>query len=169
MSVNKSPVDLEVRCEDYLKDNHHFYAFKAKRKKIAVINVEVVNKSAADVQLLLDESTLRVADRICNLELRATIFWKLSEFTWDFLLYLILDFHPLLAAVDMFFLLSGPLQNRMLKKQLHALSDGEMLLKAGESNKVLLGFRGVSKGPRQLQLVYCVARSEKHQLQCDIS
>ena len=56
----------------------------------------------------------------------AALIRKFSEFTWDFLLYTLIDFHPVLAVVDISVLLTGPLYNRRLKKQLRGLADSEM-------------------------------------------
>ena len=164
----KNPVALDVKCEDFLKDNHHVYALKARRKKIALIKVDVANKHSADVRVLLGDSKLIAGAKSHNVETPATIIQKFSEFTWDFLLYMILVFEPVLLAVDIFFFLSGPLYNRRLKKQLHFLSDSEMLLKPGERKEALLGFRGVSNGADQLQLLYCCHDGEPQQAQCPI-
>ena len=167
----KNPVEPDVKCEDFLKDNHHVYALKARRKKIALIGLEAANKHSADVRIFLGASKLIAGEQSYKVEPPATVIRKLSEFTWDSLLYLlyaILDFHPVLAPLDIFCLLFGPLYNRRLKKQLHSLSDGEMLLKPGECKKALLGFRGVSKGADQLQLLYCCRDGEKQQVQCAI-
>ena len=40
--------DLAVKSDDFLKDNRHIYAHKAKRKKIALISVEVHARSHSD-------------------------------------------------------------------------------------------------------------------------
>lgn len=164
----KNPVDLDVKCEDFLKDNHHVYASRARRKKIALISVEAVNKSATDVQLILGASKLIAGEQSCNVEAPAIINRKLSEFTWDFLLYLILDFQPVLAAVDVFFFLTGPLYNWRLRRQLHSLTNSEMRLKPGDCKQALLGFRGVSKRADQVQLSYCCGDGEQRQVQCGI-
>lgn len=164
----KHPVTLDVTCEDFLKDNRHVYALKARRKKIALICVEAVNKHSADIHILLGDSILIAGDQTYKVETPSVIIRKFSEFTWDFLLYAILVFQPVLLAVDIFFFLSGPLYNRRLRKQLHSLSDGEMLLKPGECKKALIGFRGVSKGAGQLQLWYCCQDGEKQQARCAI-
>jgi hypothetical protein len=79
---------------------------------------------------------------------------RFSEFTWDFLVYSVLDFQPVLVAVDVLFLLSGPLQNWRLKRQLKLLSDGELVLRSGDCKKAILGFCGVSNGAGQLRLFY---------------
>ena len=164
----KHPIALDVKCEDFLKDNRHVYALKARRKKIALICVEAVNKHSADVRILLGDSKLIAGDQSYKVETPSTIVRRFSEFTWDFLLYMILVFQPVLLAVDIFFFLSGPLYNRRLRKQLHSLSDGEMLLKPGECKKAFLGFRGVSNGADQLQLLYCCQDGEKQQVRCAI-
>lgn len=157
-----------MKCEDFLRDNHHFYAHKAGRKKIAIISVEVANKNSGNVRLMLGASKLIAGERSYNVEPPAVIIRKLSEFTWDFLVYLIIDFHPVLAAVDTFFLLTGPVYNRRLRKQLHLLSDGEMLLGPGECKQALLGFRGVFRGAHELDLSYCRPDAAKRQLRCAI-
>jgi hypothetical protein len=164
----KNPVELDVKCEDFLKDNQHLYAFKARRKKIALIKVDIANKHSAEVRILLGDSKLIAGEQSYNVETPATIIRKFSEFTWDFLLYMILVFEPVLLAADIFFFLSGPLYNRRLKKQLHSLTDSEMLLKPGECKQALLGFRGVSKGTDQLQLLYCCHDGKPQQARCPI-
>ncbi|MEX0714785.1 MAG: hypothetical protein WD278_20825 [Pirellulales bacterium] len=164
----KNLVDLDVKCEDFLKDNHHFYAHKAGRKKIALISVEVANKDSDNVRLMLGASKLIADERSYHVETPALIIRKFSEFTWDFLVYLIIDFHPVLAAVDAFFLLTGPVYNRRLRKQLHLLSDGEILLGPGECKQALVGFRGVSGEASRLELSYCSPDGEQRQLPCAI-
>src|SRR3989442_8822420 len=78
-------VVLDVKCEDFLKDNRHLYVRKAKRKKIALISVELANTHSGDVRLLLGAATLIAGERRYNVERRAIIIRKLSEFKWDFL------------------------------------------------------------------------------------
>jgi hypothetical protein len=163
-----NPADLDLTCGDFLKDNHHFYAHKARRKKIALISVEAANKTSADVRLMLGDSKLMAGEQSYSVEPSAIIIRKLSEFTWDFVLYTILDFQPLLAVVDGFVFLIGPLYNRRLKKQLLAISDSDMVVRPGECRKAILGFRGVSKGADQLKLFYHCGTGEKQQVQCSL-
>jgi hypothetical protein len=54
------PVELAVKCADFLKDNHHAYAAKARRKKIALIGVEVTNRRSEDVRLLLRTVAMQI-------------------------------------------------------------------------------------------------------------
>jgi hypothetical protein len=163
------PTELVVKCEDFLKDSHCLYAHKARRKKIALLAVEATNKLGGDARLLLKDSKLVVGDRTYAVEAPPVIIRKLSEFTWDFVVYAILVFEPLLIVVDVFFFLTGPLYNRRLKRQLAGLSDGELPLKAGESKKCLAGFRGVPKGAvGQLHLRWLFANGEGRQLQCRV-
>lgn len=165
----KNPVEFDVNCEDFLKDNQHLYALKARRKKIALIIVKVANKHSADVRIVLGDSKLIAGGQRYNVETPANIIRKFSEFTWDFLIYMILVFEPVLLAVDLFFFLTGPLYNRRLKRQLHSLADGEMLLGPGECKEALLGFRGVSKGVDQLQMFYSCDNGEMQQVLCAIA
>ena len=165
----KDSFALDVKCEDFLKDNHHFYALKARRKKIALIGVEAANTHSTEVRILLGDSKLIAGEQSYKVETPSIIIKRLSEFTWDFLLYAIFDFQPVLAAVDVVVFLTGPLYNRRLKKQVHSLSDSEMVLKPGECKKALLGFRGVPKAADQLELLLHWWRDgEKQQLQCAI-
>ncbi|MEX2120042.1 MAG: hypothetical protein WD847_10650 [Pirellulales bacterium] len=164
----KNLVDLNLKCEDFLKNNRHLYAHKAGRKKIALISIEAANEKSGDVRLVLGAARLIAGGQSHNVEPPAVIIRKLSEFTWDFLLYSIIDFQPVLAAVDAFFLLTGPLYNRRLRKQLRLLSDGEMLLGPGECKQAIVGFRGVSRGAQELELSYCSPDGEQRKLQCAI-
>ena len=34
---------LGVKCDDVLKDNGHWYAIKARKKKISLVRIEVTN------------------------------------------------------------------------------------------------------------------------------
>jgi hypothetical protein len=169
MHAMPTAIALDVKCADFLKDNPHVYAIKARRKKIALISVEAANTQSAHVRLLLADSKLVAGGQTYKAESPTTIIRRFSEFTWDFLLYAIFAFHPVLAAVDIFFLLTGPFYNRRLRKQLESLSDGEVLLKPGERKKVLIGFQGVSMTPEQLQLAYCSADGKNVQVQCEIA
>ena len=47
--MKKTPV-FDVKCEDFLKDNHHVYALKAKRKKIAIVSLEATNRQPAELR-----------------------------------------------------------------------------------------------------------------------
>ena len=159
------PAELEVKCEDSLKDNQHVYALKARRKRIALIRVKAENKGSDDLRVPLGDAKLTAGGQSYGVESPATLLRKFSEFTWDFLLYAIFSFHPVLVVVDLFLLLTGPLYNRRLRKQLRSLSDGELLLKPGEGKEVLLGFRGVPKGTDQRRLLlYCGRDGERHEI-----
>lgn len=162
----KNSAELDLKCEDFLKDNHHLYAVKARRKKIALITVEATNRTSTDVRLMFGDSKLMAGEQSHSVETPAIINRKLSEFTWDFAFYAILDFQPLLAAIDGFFFLTGPLYNRRLKRQLRSLSDGDTILKPGESKKAILGFRNVSKVADRLQLGYRCGESQEQQVEC---
>jgi len=165
----ETPGELVLRCADSLRDNHHFYASKARRKKIALIRVEAINQAAVSVQLNLGEATLVIGDRIRRLERPEVILRRLSEFTWDFLLYLIFSFHPVEALIDVAVLLSGPLLNRRLRSHLSALSDGDLVLGPGEQKSILLGFQDAAKGTAQVDLSYCFSGGEQRHLQCKVA
>ena len=162
----KTSTELNVACSDFLKDNRHVYARKARRKKIALIKVEAANNQREDVQLRLQEFRLIAGAQDHKVESPAVILGKFSEFTWDFIVYAILDFQPWLIAVDAFFFLSGPIYNRRLKMQLKLLSDGTTLLKAGESKEIVLGFGGVRKEPTELVLRYASSDGHVHETRC---
>lgn len=161
-------VELDVKCEDFLKDNPHLYAHKAKRKKIALISVEAVNRDLTELRIELGGAKLHVGEQTYAVESPGVIIRRLSEFTWDFLVYSVLVFQPALVVVDAFLFLSGPLYNRRLRKQLHLLSDGEMILVRGDRKKAILGFCRVSKGAAQLQLAYRRDDGERREITCDI-
>ena len=163
-----NPADLDLKCGDFLKDNHHLYAVKSRRKKIALISVKATNRASTDVLLLWRESKLMAGEQNYTIQSPDNIIGKLSEFTWDFVLYAILDFQPLLAVVDVFFFLTGPVYNRRLRRQLIALSDSDMILKPGECKKTILGFRNVAKGADRLQLLYRCGDGEKQEVQCGL-
>lgn len=161
--------DLTVKSEDFLKGNLHLYAHKAKRKKIALISVTVFSDRHSDeIRIDLRETKLIDGRQSYSVETPARIIRKFSKFTWDFVLFAILDFHPVLVAMDIFFFLTGPIYNRRLKKQLRLLSDGEMVLRPGENKKAILGFQGVSKGTTQLQLWYRCGEGKRQQIECKI-
>jgi hypothetical protein len=161
-------VALDLKCEDFLKDNHHVYAMKAVRKKIAIISVDTTNRNTADVRLLLGSSQLVAGGKSYNAESPALVLRKLSEFTWDFLLYTIIDFHPVTAAIEAFLFLTGPLYNWRVRRKLKLLSDGEMLLRPGERKKALLAFRGVSKKPDELRLSCYCQDGERLRIECAV-
>lgn len=162
------PVAIAVHCVDFLKDNRHAYAAKARRKKIALIAVDATNRHSSDVRLLLDSSRLIAGGGNFSAERRAVVLRKLSAFTWDFLVYLILDFHPISAAIETFLFLTGPIYNWRLWRHLRHLSDGEILLRPGESTKIVLGFRGVRAALDYLELCYCCGDREKGMIRCDV-
>lgn len=161
-------IEVSVKCADFLRDNRHLYAHKARRKKIALISIEVVNRHSAGIRIELGATMLVAGGQSRGVEPSANIIRKFTEFTWDFVLFAILAFDPMLVAVDVFFLLSGPLYNRRLKKQLRLLSDGELFLEPGECKQAILGFRGVSEAAGQLQLSYRLAEAERQSIQCEI-
>jgi hypothetical protein len=161
-------VPLKVRCEDFLKDNRRVYARKAVRKKIAIVSVEATNLHTADLTLRLGSTELIAGGTSYRAESPAVIVRKLSEFTWDFLFYSIIDFHPINALIDAFFFLTGPLYNRRLRRQLKLLSDGELILKPGECKKALIAFRGVAGRADVVWLSIYRADGNKQQLQCSV-
>lgn len=160
---------LELRCVDLLKDNHRAYAHKARRKKIALISVEMTNRHSSEVRLLIGSSQLIAGGKGFPAEGRATILRKLSAFTWDFLVYLIIDFHPVTAAIEAFLFLTGPIYNWRLRRHLKGLTDSDVSLRPGESTTVVLGFRGVSSPPERLELSVCNAAGEKQLVCCEIA
>jgi hypothetical protein len=162
------PIALDVTCVDFLRDNHRAYASKPARKKIALIGIEVTNRHSCDVRLVPGSSQLIAGSSSIPAEKRAVILRKLSAFTWDFLVYLIIDFHPISAAIEAFFFLTGPIYNWRVRRHLRLLSDGETLLRPGQQMKLVLGFRPVSAKPEKLNLYYRCGDSEPQMLQCDV-
>jgi hypothetical protein len=163
----KTPASLDVKCEDFLKDNHRIYARKAKRKKIVIVSLEASNRHTAELRLLLGQSQLVAGGKPYSPENPAVVFRKLSEFTWDFLLYSIIDFHPVTAVFEAFIFLTGPLLNWRLRRQLKLLSDGEMLFRPGERKRALLAFRGVAQKPDKLDLPFS-KQGERLQVSCAV-
>lgn len=155
---------LGVKCDDLLRDNNHLYAIKARKKKIALVRIEVTNSQSADVLVVWGSAKLTSAGKSFGAESPAVILRKLSEFTWDFLLYSLVDFHPVTAAIETCVFLTGPLYNRRLRRQLALLSDGEISLRPGESKTAVLAFRGVSKELERLTILFR-CRDAEHELQ----
>ncbi len=165
----ENTTDLSITAKNFLKHNPRLYAHKARRKKIALISITAQAASHIDeLRINLRAAKLVVGSKSYDVEAPKRIIRKFSEFTWDFLIFAILDFHPVLVLVDIFFVLSGPLYNRRLKKQLRLLSDDEMALRPGELKKAILGFRGVPKGAAQLQLWYRCGEGDQMMIVCDI-
>ncbi len=145
---------LGIKCEDVLKDNSYLYAHKSRRKKIAIVRVEVTNSLSAEVQVRFGSTKLIAGGKSFNAESPAVILRKLSEFTWDFLIYPLLDFHPVTAIFEVCVLLMGPLYNRRLRRQLSLLTDADMSLRPGESKSAMVAFRGVPKELERLTIVF---------------
>ena len=144
--------DVIARCEDHLRGNPHVYAHKARRKKIALIRVELRNQGSDSVRLDLSNAELEAGARFVSVVSPERILRRFSEFTWDFLLFAVLDFHPILIAADLFFLICGPLYNRRLKRQLSELTNSAIELQPGESRTVLLGFEASGEAPTSLKI-----------------
>ena len=160
-------MNVEVQCDNFLSDNRHLYAMKANRKKIAIIRIRATNRDTSGVRLLLGSSKLIADGKSYDVEDPAKFIRKLGEFTWDFLLYAIIDFHPIMTIIDTSLFLTGPIYNRRLKRQLAALSNGELLLSSGESKTALLAFRSPSKNHERLRLSAVAAGGMELPLECD--
>ena len=143
---------LRTTCNDHLKNNRHVYALKAHRKKIAIIRLHAKNAQRAPLRIRFTELRLLAGGEQYSAEPGDGVIRKLSEFTWDFLLYLVLDFHPLVALVDLSLFLTGPLYNRRLRKQLNELIADDLLLEPDEEQTFLVGFRGLKKSAALEQL-----------------
>ena len=160
---------LKVVCEDFLQDNHRLYAHKAKRKKIALIAIEAASSSASGTLTLdLGAAELISDKKRHGVEPPEYLVRRFTEFTWDFLLFLVVDFHPILSIIDLLGLLGGRFYNRRLRRQLRLLSDGEMTLGTGERKKVVLGFRGVRGSATHLQLPVRYQDGKSEQVTCPI-
>ena len=152
---------LGVKCDDLLKDNNHWYALKARRKKIALLRVEVTNTQASDALVRFGSTKLIAGGKTFGTESPAVVLRKFSEFTWDFLIYALLDFHPVMAILDVSLLLFGPLYNRRLKRQLALLTDADLSLRPGESKSAIVAFRGVAKELERLTVVFRCGETEE--------
>jgi len=153
---------LGVKCDDVLKDNGHWYAIKARKKKLALVRIEVTNSQSEDVQIQLGKTKLTAAGKTFAAESPAVILRKLSEFTWDFLLYPLLDFHPVTAAIEVCVLLTGPLYNRRLRRQLALLTDADLSLRPGESKTAVVAFQGAAQELERLTIVFrCDEKEEE--------
>ena len=151
---------LGIQCDNVLKDNGHWYAVKARKKKIALVRIEVTNPLSADVQVRLGSTKLIAAGKTFVAESPAVILRKLSEFTWDFFLYPLLEFSPITAAIEICIALTGPLYNRRIRRQLVLLTDADMTLRPGESKTAIVAFRGVAKEVERLTFVFRYAETE---------
>ena len=157
---------IEFECENYLNDNSHLYATKATRKKIALIRIEATNRHSADVRLLLGSTRLIAGGKSYEAEQPAVVIRKLSEFTWDFLLFAITDmFNPVTAILEGFVFLGGPLYNRRLRRKLKLLTDADLSLSPGESKVALLAFRGVRNELGAVSIPYLCADGNQLQFQ----
>ena len=145
---------IQVTCDDFLKENQRWYAIKARRKKIAIVRIEVTNGGQSDVRLDLGSSRLTAGGKEFTPEKPEVVIRKLSEFTWDFLVFAITDLLSFVALMEFFVFLCGPLYNRRLKRQLASLSVGEVSLSPGESKTLLIAFRGVKRELERLTLPY---------------
>jgi hypothetical protein len=152
---------LGIKCVDLLKDNHYLYAHKARKKKISLVRIEVTNPLSADVQVRLGTTKLTAAGKTFAAESPAVILRKLSEFTWDFFFYFLLDFHPITAAIEVCIGLTGPLYNRRLRRQLALLTDADLSLRPGESKTTIVAFRGVPKEMERLTIVFRCGETEE--------
>jgi hypothetical protein len=152
---------VEVKCSDFLNGNDHLYARKARRKKIALILIVASNRGSSAARLMLGTSRLTSGGRVLGVEAPATTIRRLSEFTWEFLLYSVIDFQPITAMVDVLVLLSGPLYNRRLRRQLALLADSDLELLPGESKSALIAFRGITKDLERIMFtIRCQGREE---------
>lgn len=162
-------LELEASAADFLDGNRSLYAARARRKKLGLIGFRVLNRTPAEVRIDLGSSRLLCGGQSREVEAPRAVIRSLSEFTWDFLVYLILSFHPLLAAVDLFFFLGGPLYNRSLRRKLRALVDGTIVIAPGEAAEGLLGFRKVPRGPAVLRLAYAADGSGPRQIELPVA
>ena len=137
---------LDVSCRDLLGGNSRLYAHKARRKKIALVGVELTNSGPGPQRVHLGRAMLTAGDREHTVERPGVILRKLGEFTWDFFLFAILDMHPVFIITDLGLFLFGPIYNRRLRRQLRELTDADLVLPAGGVHTVVLGFRGVPAG-----------------------
>ncbi len=138
------------------------YAIKARRKKIVIVRVEVTNPLPTDVQVRLGSTKLTAAGKTFAAESPAVILRKLSEFTWDFFLYPLLEFSPITAAIEICVALTGPLYNRRLRRQLALLTDADLSLRPGESKTAIVAFRGAAQELERLTILFrCGAGEEE--------
>jgi hypothetical protein len=157
-------VAVDIKCCDFLAGNDRVYARKARRKKIALVRIDVTNGEAVPVVVQLGTSSLIAAGSTHRPEDPAVVVRKLGEFTWDFLLYSIIDFHPVTAVLDMAVFLTGPLYKRRLKRQLKGLTAGELRVRPGETKTAVVAFRGVGQKPEQLTTILRVGDVERAQV-----
>ena len=162
----QTSMSIDIKCEDFLQDNSHLYATKATRKKIALIRIDATNRQSWDVQLLLGATSLTAGGKSYEAEQPAVVIRKLSEFTWDFLLFAITDmFNPITAVAEGLVFLGGPLYNRRLRRKLKLLTDEDLLLPPGKPKVVLVGFRGVRSKLEAVTIPYRFADGNEQQFQ----
>lgn len=161
-------MNIDIECEDFLQNNSHWYATKAARKKIALILITATNRQSSDLWLLLGATRLTAGGKDYEAEQPTVVIRKLSEFTWDFLLFAITDvLNPVIAVAEGLVFLGGPLYNRRLRGRLKLLTDTDLLLPPGESEVALVGFRGVRKDEalQAVTIPYQTADGNKRQLE----
>jgi hypothetical protein len=154
-------MSVDVKCSDFLARNDHLYARKARRKKIALIRIDVTNGDALPVVVRLASASLTADGRTYHPEDATLIVRKFGEFTWDFLLYSLIDFHPVTAVLDMAVFLSGPLYKRRLRRQLKMLTNADLPVPPGASKTAVLAFRGVAQKPEKLTMFLGVNGDER--------
>lgn len=79
--LREPPVKLEIASKDFLAENGHVYAIKAKQKRIAIVQITATNQTPADVRLLLGLSKLTAHGSIYGVEQPETVIRRLGEFT----------------------------------------------------------------------------------------
>ena len=143
-----------LRCSDMLRDARAFHLAKARWKRFALIRCTVDNHGPAALTVHAGGSTLVAGGAEYPTEPRDIVIRKCSEFTWDFLAYLILDFGLVTAVLDIFFLLAGPLTNRRLRKKLAPIAEGDATVAPGGRWEGILAFHKVPRGKGTVVLRY---------------
>ena len=148
---------LLFSASDFLKDDARWYARRARRKKIALIQLDAENTTASPITVDFARAKLSVGERSYAAEKQATIVSKLSTFQWDFLFYWILHFSVIELAIELSLFFAGTLFNRSLRKQLSSLLDRQLTLRPGERLRGLVAFeKAASVDAAKLEIPWSV-------------
>jgi hypothetical protein len=143
-----------LRCADMLRDSKALHLAKVKWKRYALIRCLLENTGQSEATIHAGASTLEAGGSEHSPEPRDVVFRKCSEFTWDFLAYLILDFGWVTGVIDLLFLATGPLFNRRLRRKLASIADGDAAVAPGGRWEGILAFRKVPRGKGTVVLRY---------------
>jgi hypothetical protein len=149
-----------LRCADMLRDARALHLAKARWKRYALIRCALENAGPAEVAIHAGRSTLEAGGSEYSTEPRDVVIRRCSEFTWDFLAYLILDFGWITGIFDLLCLATGRLFNRRLRKKLASIADGDAAVAPGGRWEGILAFQKVPRGGKGTVVLRYTPRGE---------